>query len=511
MAFESFIGMRYLRAKRSKSVLSIITIISISGVALGVTALIVVLSVMGGFKKDLKEKILGTRAHIVIKAHEAEPIKNFQEVATAARSAKDVIGASAFLEGEVMISSPTNLKGVVLRGIDIEHVSKISTLEKDMQKGSLHALTNDKNLMEGVEKKRKQDLDDIMKRLETERKEIELDRAESGIVKYKPVLGPKKVKENSKEQSGAFKMPPLPGEDSEESDVFKMPDLPGTEEETVMPGFDDDPEEIRVPGLIIGTELQTALQVKLGDEVNVVTPNGEMGPLGPMPRSRPFRIVGVFYSGMYEYDASYAYTSIDDALHFLDAEGASGIELRTVSVENATATAMTVRDILAHQFADDKHKILDWKEINSSLFFALKLEKIAMFVVLTFIILVASFSIIAMLIMIVIEKGREIAILKSIGASNSEIRSIFIFQGMVIGIVGSAIGFVLGLLICFYLSQFGFPLNPEVYYINTLPVDVNPWEIGFVLICAVGISFLATIYPAHQASKLNPVDGLRYE
>ena len=509
MAFETFVGMRYLRSKNSKSILSIITIISISGVALGVTALIVVLSVMGGFKKDLKEKILGTRAHIVIKGPNGTGIENFVEVSNAARKTKGVIGASAFLEGEVMISSPTNLKGVVLRGIDVENVSKISTLKKDMRKGSLEALVNDQNLMDKVKTKRKEELDEIMKRINSERKEFDPPK---NVPPLKPVL-----EKLGSEGEESFKMPPLPGqettktEESDEEPAFVMPPMPGEEGASAMPGFDDDDKEVRIPGLIIGTELQASLQVKIGDEVNVVTPNGEMGPLGPMPRSRPFRIVGVFYSGMYEYDASYSYTSIEDAMKFLEEKGATGIELKTQSVEEATETAHELEIDLSRIFPSSAFKILDWKKINSSLFFALKLEKIAMFVVLTFIILVASFSIIAMLIMLVIEKGREIAIMKSIGATNGEIRKIFIFQGMVIGIVGSLIGFVLGLAICFYLAEYGFPLNPEVYYINTLPVDVNPIEIGFVLICAIGISFLATIYPAHQASKLNPVDGLRYE
>lgn len=515
MGYESFIGLRYLRAKRSNSVVSIITIISASGVALGVTALIVVLSVMGGFKKDLKQKILGTRAHIVIQGLESDPIEDFKGVAIKARASQDIVGASAFLEGEVMVSSPTNLSGVILRGIDIDNVAKVSTLEKDMKEGSLLALRDDKHLMNEVKAKRKKDLDVIMNRIDNERDALK--KTPSKVIPFDPIFEspegkdarekkPKEnkieniLKEKTKEEAPVFKMPPLPGEETgdetgeEDAEEFIMPALPGSEETS------------RVPGLIIGRELQTSLQVKVGDEVNVVTPNGEMGPMGPIPRSRPFRIVGVFYSGMYEYDANYAYTSIEDGLSFLKTGGATGIELRTKSVENATETANILRKNL-----NGEYKVLDWKEINSSLFFALKLEKIAMFVVLAFIILVASFSIIAMLIMIVIEKGREIAILKSIGASNSEIRNIFIFQGMVIGTVGSLIGLVGGLAICLYLSQVGFPLNSEVYYINTLPVDVNPAEIIFVLFCAIGISFIATIYPAYQASKLNPVDGLRYE
>ena len=153
--------------------------------------------------------------------------------------------------------------------------------------------------------------------------------------------------------------------------------------------------------------------------------------------------------------------------------------------------------------------MLDWKELNRSLFYALKLEKIAMFVVLTFIILVASFSIIAMLIMIVIEKGREIAVLKSLGATDGGIMRTFIFQGTVIGTVGATIGLAGGLVICFLLEKVGFPLDPDVYYISTLPIDINLEEIVSVVVCAILISILATIYPSIQAARLKPVDGLR--
>jgi lipoprotein-releasing system permease protein len=155
--------------------------------------------------------------------------------------------------------------------------------------------------------------------------------------------------------------------------------------------------------------------------------------------------------------------------------------------------------------------VLDWQEMNRSLFYALELEKIAMFVVLTFIILVASFSIIAMLIMIVIEKARDIAILKSMGVADRGIRRIFVFQGLVIGALGAFIGLALGLGICAYLSVYGVPLDSEVYYISKLPVEVNPLEVGAVLVCALFISWAATIYPAYLASKLKPVDGLRYD
>lgn len=478
MTYEHFIGLRYLMAKRNASLLSIITLISVMGVALGVTALIVVLSVMGGFKKDLKEKILGTKAHAVVRAVDSEVLENWQPLLETSSKVAGVVGASPFIESEVMISSPTNLSGVFLRGIDSERVGSVSNVVTSIEEGQIRYLVDDSELMAELEERRGKDLNDLLNKVRKEREEHDIEPSIDEADRY--------------------------GEEGFMPGLF---DEEGVEEaDGAMPEIVDEEESGRIPGLIIGKELARSLQVSLGQEVNVVTPNGEMGPMGPMPRSRPFRVVGVFYSGMYEYDANMAYTSIQDAQSFLAMTGVTGIELKTEDVEKADLVATTVRAAVG-----DRARVLDWQELNRSLFYALKLEKIAMFVVLTFIILVASFSIVAMLVMIVIEKGREIAILKALGASNAGIRRTFVFQGTVIGVVGAFSGLVMGLAICYFLSEFGFPLNSEVYYISTLPVDVDPVEIVTVVLAAIGISYLATIYPSIQAAKLNPVEGLRNE
>lgn len=478
MTYEHFIGLRYLMAKRNASLLSIITLISVMGVALGVTALIVVLSVMGGFKKDLKEKILGTKAHAVVRAVDSEVLEDWQPLLETSSKVAGVVGASPFIESEVMISSPTNLSGVFLRGIDSERVGSVSNVVTSIEEGQIRYLVDDTELMAELEERRGKDLNDLLNKVRKEREEHDIEPSSDEPDRY--------------------------GEEGFMPGLF---DEEGAEDaDGAMPEIIDEEESGRIPGLIIGKELARSLQVSLGQEVNVVTPNGEMGPMGPMPRSRPFRVVGVFYSGMYEYDANMAYTSIQDAQSFLAMTGVTGIELKTEDVEKADLVATAVRAAVG-----DRARVLDWQELNRSLFYALKLEKIAMFVVLTFIILVASFSIVAMLVMIVIEKGREIAILKALGASNAGIRRTFVFQGTVIGVVGAFSGLVMGLAICYFLSEFGFPLNSEVYYISTLPVDVDPVEIVTVVLAAIGISYLATIYPSIQAAKLNPVEGLRNE
>lgn len=551
MAYESFIGLRYLMAKKRSSVVSIITLISITGVALGVTALIVVLSVMGGFKKDLKEKILGTKAHIVVQAPGEEPLRDAMQVADRASGVEGVVGASPFLESEVMIASPAGLSGVVLRGIVTDRVGQVSELPDDIIKGKLEYLVDDAPLMSNLAAERDRELDELIAKIKREREEAEALREEDKKSEEKParlerepeagegvilreLTGPEVPVEDEDilqvprpEFKGldrsegaappaeeieaaapleeASDIPELPGEDGgempllfgEDADDGGMPPLPGQ-------GDGEEPAKRKLPGLIIGPELAKSLQVGIGEEVNVVTPNGDIGPMGRMPRSRPFRVVGIFYSGMYEYDANFAYTRLSDAQDFVGKEGATGVELKTVDVDQAIEIAAVVQRELGGAY-----DVLDWMELNRSLFYALKLEKIAMFVVLTFIILVASFSIVAMLIMIVIEKGREIAVLKSLGATDAGVMRTFIFQGTVIGALGALIGLVLGLLICYLLETVGFPLNSEVYYISTLPVDLNWSEVVAVVVCAVGISVLATIYPSIQAARLKPVDGLR--
>ncbi len=557
MSYETFVGMRYLMAKKRSSVVSIITMISITGVALGVTALIVVLSVMGGFKKDLKEKILGTKAHIVVQTPDESPIMDAPEVTRKSLEVEGVLGASPFFESEVMVSSSAGLNGVVLRGIVPDSIGDVSEIPDHIKEGSLEYLLDDRLLMAELDAKRDRELDELLGKINAERKEIESERKrlnsdvsidmgslpplkntpptgkdDDTILKIKPEFKGVDTTPSSNEEPSvqpeessptttydvadplaeASDIPDLPGDDNgmmpslfgDDEEDGGMPPLPGQEEE----GESED-QEGRLPGMIIGRELAKTLQVQLGDELNVVTPHGEIGPMGRMPKSRPFRVVGIFYSGMYEYDANFGYTTLDDVNDFIGVKGASGIELKTTDVDHAVAIAQQVQQHLDP--TQKRYDVLDWMELNRSLFYALKLEKIAMFVVLTFIILVASFSIVAMLIMIVIEKGREIAVLKSLGATDVGIMKTFIFQGTVIGAVGAALGLVLGLLICYLLEEVGFPLDSEVYYISTLPIDMNWMEIVSVVVCAVAISILATIYPSIQAARLKPVDGLRDE
>jgi lipoprotein-releasing system permease protein len=261
------------------------------------------------------------------------------------------------------------------------------------------------------------------------------------------------------------------------------------------------------PGLVIGRELAKSLHVYVGDEVRLIAPLGDLGPMGVIPRTRRFRVAGVFYSGMYEYDASQAYMLLDVAQEFLDMEGkVTSIDIRVDQAEEASVIGERVAERIMPNL-----RVRDWKEMNKNLFSALKLEKIATFIVLLLAIMVASFCIICTLLLMVTEKSKEIAILKAVGASDRSILRIFMTEGMIIGAIGTVFGVITGWILCQGLLWFGVRLDPEVYYVDRLPIEVDPLEYLLVGVSALVITMLATVYPALAASRLRPVEGIRYE
>jgi lipoprotein-releasing system permease protein len=407
LPYQLFIAFRYLKSKKKHKGISVNTFISLGGVAVGVTALLVVLSVMSGFHEDLQKKILGVNAHVVVLNYKGA-MPEYKDVIARLKDDKQVVSAAPFIMGQVMISYGKRAHGVFLRGIDPESEMKTTDIGKFMKEGSLENLA-------------------------------------------------------SKDET---------------------------------------------PGIILGRELASDIGVLKGDTVTILSPVGKIGPLGMLPKVRQFRVVGIFDIGMFEYDSNLVLTDLSAAQEFFDMKDeVTGVQLRLADIYNAPL----VRERVQKQFGFPIYA-KDWMQMNKNLFSALKLEKFTMFIILVLIILVASFNIISMLIMNVIEKKREIAILKAMGATDRGIMAVFMLQGLVIGLLGTIIGVASGYLLCYVLNTYQIiKLPADVYYLSHLPVKTKFSDFVAVSLSAVSISFLATIYPAWQAAKLSPVEPLRYE
>lgn len=402
---------------------TVFTAISVFGVFLGTAAPILALSVMSGFEADLKGKIRGAKADIVVTVppESERPFLDWQKARETILRVPGVTGATPYLEAEVMVRSGASPAGIVLRGIDPDSAASVLDLVRTVRDCKIEDLAH------------------------PERVEVD----------------------------------PLSSEEGKQA-----------------------------PAIILGEELYArTLRVFPGSLVDVVCPLCKMGPSGPMPGLKEFRVAGHFYSGMYEFDSKLAYVALADAQAFLRMPGeVTGIDVRTENPDHAARIATAVAAALGSGY-----EVQSWEDLNKALFMALRLEKIAMFVVLTFIALVASFSIVSTLIMMATEKAREIAILKAMGAENGAVERVFVAEGLYIGLIGLMVGVATGVAGCLLIKRYGLPLPTEVYYITQLPVVMRPGEIAVVAASALGLCFLATVYPAYLASRMRPVDGLRYE
>jgi lipoprotein-releasing system permease protein len=370
-----------------------------------------------------------------------------------------VVGSMAYIETEVIIKHVTNPAGmgIILRGIEPDRAPRVLGLERTMREGQIAYL-------------------DHPERIPTE--------------------------------AGDDLAPPDPSTKDASKDLAK--DSAKDAMDAPAKGLPRRPAEAlpTLPGILLGDELyQHTLRVFVGSDVDIACPLCGIGPMGPMPKLKSFRVAGHFYTGMYEFDSKLAYVALSEAQKFLHMPGeVTGVEVRTTTPEAARAVA----DEIARRLGPG-YEVRTWEELNRGLFAALKLEKVAMFVVLTFIALVASFSIVSNLIMLVTEKAKEVAILKSMGARDGAILRVFFAEGLYIGLLGLALGLALGIGGCLLLGHYGLPLDPDVYYIQKLPVVMRVSEIAAVSLAALGLCCMATLYPAMLASRMRPVDGLRYE
>ena len=479
LGFNPLVAARLLRTRKS-NFLTTIGLLSILAVTVSSCALTTTLSVMGGFRNDLKQKILGNNAHVVVDREHAT-FDRWLPVLETVRAAEGVTGASPYVSGEVMVTSASNLAGGVLRGIDPSTVGDVIDLQSNIVRGRLEYLVDPERL-------------------------LDLPPEETG--------GPIPLDVPTLHLSPGEDPPPAPegGGPTRNVDEFleALPDPDQAEEIDRFlrgPAPTSPPRDV-LPGIIVGQELARSLRLYVGDEVNVVSPLGELGPAGPMPKSRPFRVAGIFYSGMYEYDMKYMYVLLPTAQRFLNAgEEISGIEVKVEDFEQAPLVADTIRESLGRDYL----RVEDWQERNKNLFGALELEKLAMFIALGIAILVAGFCVFGTLTLMVQEKEREVGILKAMGTRHQQIVTVFMIEGLLIGLFGAALGLGGGYVVCFAAEHFGIRMNPEVYYIDKLPVHIDNLEFLLVGVSSVVMCLLATVFPAVMASKTRPVDALRYE
>ncbi len=409
---EWFVARRYLSGGKGRGFLSLITLIAIGGVSVGVMALIVVISVMSGLQKDLRQAILGASPHgMVIRLGDDVSMADWERVIDVVRADSAVTAAAPFIYTEIVLAPPGSFnEGAVLKAIP-----------NDAQ--ALAVARVDEYLVSG---------------------KLPFDVTESGH-----------------------------------------------------------------PGLLVGRGLANRHGLFPGQVVTIVSvQNAELTPTGLQPQMRRFEVTGVFETGLYQYDSKWTFTTLTAAQSLLNlGERVTGVEFNVEDVWEAAEVAQRLDVELRFPYAVD-----DWQHQNASLFSALKLEKLAMTVILLLIVLVASFNIISTLIMVVTDKTREIGILRSMGVTANGVLRIFLIQGIVIGMIGTLVGGTLGGTLAYLLDRYEFITLPgDVYFIDRLPVDVNPVDVGLIVAASIAISFLATIYPARRAAELSPVDAIRHE
>ena len=410
---ELFIGLRYTRAKRRNNFISLISLLSIICVALGVWALITVMSVMNGFEKELRDRLLGVASHIEV-SHGAQPFENWEEIEKQASVMPDVIGAAPYIMGQGMLARGNQVSGSIIRGVLPEMETSVTDVLTKLSEGTADSL-----------------------------------------------------------QEGEF-------------------------------------------NIIIGSALAGNLGLGLGSKVTVVSPQGQVTPAGLIPRLKRFTVSGIFDLGMYEYDNGLALIHLGDAAKlFRKAEAVDGLRLKLDDV----FLAPQVTGDLQYELGFD-YRVRDWTTAHSTFFRALKVERRVMFVILSIIIAIAAFNIVSTLVMVVTEKQADIAILKTFGSTPASILKIFMVQGTLIGLVGTIIGTILGVLtalnvseiIAFVEAVFKTEFMPaELYLISGFPSELIATDVIKVAATAFILSLLATLYPAWKASKVQPAEALRYE
>jgi lipoprotein-releasing system permease protein len=447
MRFELFIATRYLRAKRRQAFIGIITGISIVGVAAGVASLIVALAINNGFRQDLQERLIGSTSHISLLRVADDGIKNWPPLLERLSKQPHVVAAAPAIFEQVLISRGPRARGAVLKGMIPADERRVGDLLNTIKEGSAAAL-----------------------------EETSPEAEQSSV---QPA-----VQKNSTER--------------EATEADESPDsLAGVHARVAA-----------MPPIILGKDMADNLGATVGSVVLVTSPQGELTPFGMVPKYSRFRVVGIFNSGFYDYDSSWAFTRLSDAQRLFGLGNLiSVIEFKIDDIYKADEVSRELEDAAGNGFMTT-----NWMQQNQALFHALRLERLVTFITIGLIVFVAALNILISLIMMVMEKTKDIAVLMSMGTRKAQVRNIFIAQGVLIGVIGTAIGLLLGYAISYAGGHYHIiSLSPEVYSIDYVPFAPRPMDGVLVAVVAIGVSFVATLYPSWSAGRTLPAEALRYE
>ena len=460
MKFELFIATRYLRAKRRQAFIGVITAISIAGVAAGVASLVIALAINNGFRQDLQNRLLGSTSHVNLLRVEDDGIKDWRPLMERLSNQPHVVAAAPAIYEQVLISHGPRARGAILKGIIASDERKVSDMLNSVKIGSADELDESPNP----------------------------NSVEPGL---RPGDGGTESGSNNETQASN-------GTGSKTRSYTDNPDSLASVQNRIA----------AMPPIILGKDMADGLGATVGSIVLVTSPQGELTPFGLVPKYSRFRVAGIFNSGFYDYDFSWAFTRLS-ASQQLESLGdqITVIEFKLDDIYKAGEVAQEIE-----QAAGKGFMTTNWMEQNKALFRALRLERLVTFITIGLIVFVAALNILISLTMMVMEKTRDIAVLMSMGTRKSQIRRVFIAQGVLIGVIGTAIGLVLGYTLSWAGGHYHLlSLAPEVYSIDYVPFAPRIVDGVVVAAVAIGISLLATVYPSWSAARILPAEALRYE
>ncbi len=495
MGFPLVLAVRYLRSKK-QSFVSIGTVFAMLGVTLGVAALTIVMSVTRGFQEQFREKVLGVNAHVLVMSY-ASDFREYRDVMAKAQTVKGVVGVAPFVISPMMVTrGPRTATGVLVKGIDPERVGRVLDLPKNMVEGSMAGL----------------------RRIGAKPPEraFPTSLVTFGAKGLKPLTAQDLARDPGLPPPAEAPTPVLPA-GSPIGDVTptggfasQLPDI------DVLPdAVDPDPcrsadETAKLPGIIMGRALGKQLDVAIGGCVQVTSPTVGItfGANARPPMAKQFRVIAFFEAGFDQYDSKLVYTDLFEAQSFYGSgDSVTGVEMSVDDIDGAKRIAHDVEGVLGSTV----YYSIDWQKLNHGLFTALEIQRYGMTMVLFLMTFVASFTVVATIIMMVLDKRKEISLLKAIGAHDSAILRVFLYQGAIIGGAGTLVGLLVGYFGCTGLAAYAFPLDPKVYFISKLPVATNPWDFFVAGGGAMAFCVIASIFPALHAARLRPSDGLRAE